>query len=89
VRHPHATYFLTLAEAAEARTYRADAVTWMAPLQSEQDNFRSALQWTLDVGRTGLAVRLGGDTVLLGGSAATCARGVHGMPERSRPALTR
>ncbi|WP_109002352.1 BTAD domain-containing putative transcriptional regulator [Streptomyces rishiriensis] len=57
-RRAHAAYFLELAEAAEPQLLGADQVTWLARLAAEQDNVQAALQWAVETGEGGLAVRL-------------------------------
>ena len=42
----HATFFLALAEQAEARLESADQVHWMNRLEQEHDNLRAALEWS-------------------------------------------
>ncbi|MER5659956.1 BTAD domain-containing putative transcriptional regulator [Streptomyces mirabilis] len=57
-RRAHAEYFLELAEAAEPQLLGADQVTWLARLAAEQDNVQAALQWAVETGEGGIAVRL-------------------------------
>ncbi len=46
LRNWHASYYLHLAETAEKGLRGADQRQWEATLLSEQDNFRSALEWS-------------------------------------------
>ncbi len=46
IRHRHATFFLALAEQAEARRESAEQVQWMNRLELEHDNLRAALEWS-------------------------------------------
>ena len=54
VRRRHAERFLRIAEAEPG----AEQAAWLAELDAERDNLRSALSWTLDSGEHGLALRL-------------------------------
>jgi predicted ATPase/class 3 adenylate cyclase len=61
VRRRHATFFLALAEQAEARLESADQVHWMNRLEQEHDNLRAALEWSKQADNTGeLCLRLAG-----------------------------
>ena len=51
IRHRHATFFLALAEQAEARLESAEQVQWMNRLEQEHDNLRAALEWSKTGGR--------------------------------------
>jgi predicted ATPase/class 3 adenylate cyclase len=53
VRHRHATFFLALAEQAEASRESADQVYWMNRLEQEHDNLRAALEWSKTAEGTG------------------------------------
>jgi predicted ATPase/class 3 adenylate cyclase len=55
----HAQYFLALAEETEPEL-KGSGERWLEHLEAEQDNFRVALNWALQVGDTDLALRLGG-----------------------------
>jgi predicted ATPase/DNA-binding XRE family transcriptional regulator len=53
----HAAHFLTLAEAAGSRLKGEEQVAWLTRLETEHDNFRAALAWTIDHD-AGLGLRL-------------------------------
>jgi predicted ATPase len=59
----HAQYFLALAEETEPEL-KGSGERWLEHLEAEQDNFRAALNWALQVGDTDLALRLGGALIL-------------------------
>ena len=59
VRGLHARYFLALAERAAPELNRAAQARWLARLESEHDNLRTALDWFLEQGDAEDAVRLG------------------------------
>ena len=44
-RGRHLTHFLELAERAEPELHRPGGPTWLAHLEADQDNFRTALEW--------------------------------------------
>jgi predicted ATPase/DNA-binding SARP family transcriptional activator len=55
----HARYFLSLAEDAEAHLMGAEQVAWLDRLEREHDNFRAALEWSLNNAME-VCLRLGG-----------------------------
>jgi predicted ATPase/class 3 adenylate cyclase len=50
-RAAHACYFLTLAEQAEPELHGPHQALWVARLEHEHDNLRTALEWALEQGR--------------------------------------
>ncbi len=54
----HATYFLALAERAAPEWWGTEPAAWLDRLESEHDNLRAALSWTVEHGRLDLGVRL-------------------------------
>ena len=59
-RDAHAAYFLALAEAAEPRLHGPEQLAWLERLETEHDNLRAALAWTLERGENETALRLTG-----------------------------
>jgi non-specific serine/threonine protein kinase len=57
-RRRHADFFLQLAERAEPELGSAEQPAWLAYLEHEHDNFRAALQWSLDEGQLEVSLRL-------------------------------
>lgn len=47
IRTAHAQYYLELAERAEPQLKTEAQLVWLARLETEQENFRAALQWSL------------------------------------------
>jgi predicted ATPase/class 3 adenylate cyclase len=61
VRGRHATFFLALAEGAEASLESAEQVQWMDRMKQEHDNLRAALEWSrMAEGAEELCLRLAG-----------------------------
>jgi predicted ATPase/DNA-binding XRE family transcriptional regulator len=60
VRHRHAAYFLALAEQAEPQLYRSEQRAWQERLDTEHDNLRAALWWSVVGGDVAYGLRLGG-----------------------------
>jgi tetratricopeptide (TPR) repeat protein len=56
----HATYYLTLAEAADPEITGPQQGVWLLRLEHEHGNLQGALRWLIDRGRSELALRLGG-----------------------------
>jgi non-specific serine/threonine protein kinase len=60
VRDRHARHFLALAERAEQELMGAQQETWLKLLETEHDNLRAALGWSLEGGGAELGLRLSG-----------------------------
>jgi predicted ATPase len=58
LRRRHAEHYLALAEAAEPEILGGAQVEWLARLERERDNFRSALGWALEQGAGDVGLRL-------------------------------
>jgi predicted ATPase/class 3 adenylate cyclase len=58
VRTRHRNVFLTLAEEAEPRLFGADEATLVEQLETEHDNLRAALAWSLESGDADPGLRL-------------------------------
>jgi predicted ATPase len=56
----HAEHFATLAQEAESQLGAASQETWLGRLDTERQNIRAALRWTIDTGDAVLALRLAG-----------------------------
>ena len=59
VRRRHSGYYLALAEEAEPRIKSRDQVEWLDRLEAENDNFRAAIGWSLQMGDAPTAARFG------------------------------
>lgn len=58
-RAAHAQYLLGLAEDAAAALHGSEQIAWLDQLDSAQPDLRVALEWTLETGATGMALRFG------------------------------
>src|SRR5918993_2246962 len=76
-KRAHAEYFLALAEEAEPRLWESGDKEWFDRLETEHDNMRAALSWTLEHEEAQLALRLGGALRLF-----WSARGYYGEGRR-------
>src|SRR5215208_3132793 len=59
IRRLHAEFYLALAEEAESRLRGPEVVTSLGRLETEHDNMRAALSWSLESGESELGLRLG------------------------------
>jgi predicted ATPase/DNA-binding SARP family transcriptional activator len=60
VRERHLECFLRLAEEAEPRLRGAEQLAWLDHVETEHDNLRTALAWSLERGKSESALRLAG-----------------------------
>jgi predicted ATPase/DNA-binding CsgD family transcriptional regulator len=58
MRRRHAGWYLALAEHAETELVREDRGTWLDRLETEQDNIRAAIGWSLTQGEAETGLRL-------------------------------
>jgi predicted ATPase len=58
VRIQHRYWYLDLAERAEAELHGPEQGTWLERLETEHDNFRQALEWSVDATDQNLGLRL-------------------------------
>jgi predicted ATPase/transcriptional regulator with XRE-family HTH domain len=58
LRDRHLAYFLDLAERADKAMRGPDQITWGQRCEGEYDNFRAALEWSVNTGQTEAALRL-------------------------------
>lgn len=57
-RDQHLAYFLELAEKADRAIHGPDQISWMSQIESEHNNFQTALDWCITNGYTESALRL-------------------------------
>ena len=57
-RTGHAAFFLVLAKRAEPELWKPDQLEWLDLLESESDNLRAALSWTIERGQGEVVLRL-------------------------------
>ena len=57
-RTRHAAFFLALSERAEPELWKPDQLEWLDLLESESDNLRAALSWTIERGHGEVGLRL-------------------------------
>lgn len=60
IHQRHVRYFMDLAEAAEQAWASVAQIDWIQRLEPEYANFRAAMQWAIEHGATGAALRIGG-----------------------------
>jgi non-specific serine/threonine protein kinase len=58
IRHKHLYYYLELAEVTAPKLKRANQSVWLDRLETEYDNLRAALAWSLEVGSIEVVIRL-------------------------------
>jgi predicted ATPase/class 3 adenylate cyclase len=59
-RERHLDFFLRFAEEAEPKLRSAEQLEWLDRLETEHDNLRTALAWSLESGKSDLALQLAG-----------------------------
>jgi len=60
VRYAHARYYLALAEEAKPRLTTAEQMRWLDLLETEHNNLRAALRWSLQIEDVETTLRLAG-----------------------------
>ncbi len=60
IQQAHAAYYLALAEQAEPHLTTTNLSVWLALLEQEHDNLRTALQWLMEAEEKEMALRLSG-----------------------------
>jgi predicted ATPase/class 3 adenylate cyclase len=60
IRDRHLAFYLHFAEDAEPRLRSHEQVVWLERVETEYDNLRAALDWSLESGNSDHALRLGG-----------------------------
>ncbi len=58
IRQYHLAYYLQLAEEAAPKLKGAEPLTWLSTLETEHDNLRAAMTWSLESGATEEGLRL-------------------------------
>ena len=58
VRHLHARFYLALVEEYDLKMRKTDQKTWFEALETENENLRLALQWSIDTGEYALGRRM-------------------------------
>ena len=77
LRGQHAVYFGALADRAETELRLADQNDWFHLLETEIDNFRAALEWSLESGDVDSAIRIMSGTFLYWIVYARQSEGIH------------
>ncbi len=60
MRDHHLDFFLRFAEGAEPKLRGAAQLEWLERVETEHDNLRTALAWSLESGKSDLALQLAG-----------------------------
>ena len=60
VRRRHAEFFLDVAEKAEPNLTGPDHMKWLDGVESDHDNFRGALRWSIEKDQAEVGLRIGG-----------------------------
>jgi tetratricopeptide (TPR) repeat protein len=60
VRDRHLDFFIRFAETADPKLRSAEQLAWFDRVETEHDNLRIALEWSLESGKSDHALRLGG-----------------------------
>jgi predicted ATPase/class 3 adenylate cyclase len=60
VRDRHLEFFLQFAEGAESKLRSAEQLEWLERVETEYDDLRTALAWSLERGKSNTALRLAG-----------------------------
>jgi predicted ATPase/transcriptional regulator with XRE-family HTH domain len=58
LRRAHSTHYLVVAEQAESELVGPEQAEWLARLELEHDNLRTALRWALELGEGEISLRL-------------------------------
>jgi predicted ATPase/class 3 adenylate cyclase len=60
MRDSHLDFFIRFAEHAERKLRSAEQIEWLKRVETEHDNLRTALAWSLESGKSGPALQLAG-----------------------------